>query len=172
MKPPVVTSNSVTELQLVINQLVKLIDTVTGKTVIQQTNVAVPGPKGDKGDQGDKGERGDDNGIVGPAGPQGSQGIQGEAGPAGPAGLGADDNLVIALAGQAPITSTTGMPPTSINYGSFSGITDHTKTIEYKDGKPTQVTEIFDYNSETWTVTKEITWTGNAPATTVTVNRS
>jgi hypothetical protein len=94
------------------------------------------------------------------------KGDTGATGPAGTAGT-TDDLMIIASAAKAQIsgiTYTSGVP-TSISYSDTTGFTNHTKTISYTNGLPTQTVETFDFNSETWTVTTDIAYASGLPNT-------
>ena len=101
MKPPIVKSVTVPELQLVVNELARGMDSEAGKTtVVQQTNVPIPGPSGP---QGPRGERGPAGGPAGPRGFSGKQGPQGPQGPSGPQGEKGDPGPIGPAGIQGPI---------------------------------------------------------------------
>lgn len=95
-----------------------------------------------------------------------STGIAGPKGEKGDAG--GSDESTVADAGLAPIFNivyTSGLP-TLITYDDTPDFANHTKTIAYTSGLPTEITEVFDYNSQTWTVTKTITYVSGLPDST------
>jgi len=74
--------------------------------------------------------------------------------------------LVLYIASLAERSSIVGSPPTSIIYSDYEGITAHSKAVTYTSGQPTLVVETFEYNGDTWTTTKTITYSSGVPTNT------
>ncbi len=70
------------------------------------------------------------------------------------------EDSILYMASIAPSTATyTGELITLLTYDSFSGITNHTKTLGYDTSDQLTTTqEIFDYNSQTWTIDISLTY--------------
>jgi hypothetical protein len=85
-----------------------------------------------------------------------------------------EEEMILFLAGEAPGTASyDGNEISAIVYNDFEGITNHTKSFTFTGKNLTNTQEIFDYNSQNWTVDVTLGYSGKlwqSKSVTITIN--